>query len=149
IRIIDYFNISDDYESYNLIAIQKTEELVRKCKYEFSKKRMDHDCNGFINYKNFLMNDYFNRYKTQMLANLSFHELYDKFTVKANELINCTYFRNKTNDNSSDSHVMTDCSQSYAVLETIYGNKDFGICFTYFYTNHNNYYLKDKDYVEL
>ena len=60
-------------------------------------------------------------------------------------------FRHKTNNNdnnSSDSQVMTDCSQSYAVLETIYGNKDFGICFTYFYTNDDNYYLIDDDFIQ-
>ena len=57
-------------------------------------------------------------------------------------------YMGKYSYNSSDSHVMTDCSQSYAVLETIYGNKDFGICFTYFYTNHYNYYLKDNDFIQ-
>ena len=80
--------------------------------------------------------------------------MYDNFTIKSSQLIKCSaklHFRHKTNNNdnnSSDSQVMTDCSQSYAVLETIYGNKDFGICFTYFYTNHYNYYLKGNDFVE-
>jgi len=32
------------------------------------------------------MNHYLNGYKNQMLANLSFNELYDRFAVKANEL---------------------------------------------------------------
>ena len=102
-------------------------------------------------YKNYLFNKYFIEYKTQMLSNMTFTELYDKFTVKANQLIKCTYFRHKTNlnnNNSSDSHVMTDCSQSYAVLETIYGNKDFGICFTYFYTNHFKFHLKNNDFIQ-
>ena len=33
-------------------------------------------------------------------------------------------------------------------METIYGNKDFGICFTYFYTNTDNQYLIDDDFVQ-
>src|ERR1700722_16359532 len=89
-----------------------------------------------------------------MLSNLSFREMYDNFTIKSSQLIKCSaklHFKHKTNNNdnnSSDSQVMTDCSQSYAVLETIYGNKDFGICFTYFYTNTDNQYLIDDDFVQ-
>jgi len=151
-RIIDYFNISQDYESYKLDSIQKAIQLESECMKEHNFY-VDNSlsCKVFGYYKNYLFNKYFIEYKTQMLSNMTFTELYDKFTVKANQLIKCTYFRHKTNsnnNNSSDSQVMTDCSQSYAVLETIYGNKDFGICFTYFYTNHYNYYLIDDDFIQ-
>ena len=33
------------------------------------------------------------------------------------------------------------------VLESIYGNQDFGICFTFFDSN-ERFYLKDDDYIE-
>ena len=69
--------------------------------------------------------------------------------IKCSGRFHSQYKANNNNlNNSSDSQVMTDCSQSYAVLETIYGNKDFGICFTYFYTNHYNYYLIDDDFIQ-
>ena len=154
-RIVRHFNIRREYESYKLSAKQQSIELYNKCVHYFDSTYYDYiRCDEFKNNYYYLINEYLKPYKQQLLSNLTFREMYDNFTIKSSELIKCSaklHFRHKTNNNdnnSSDSQVMTDCSQSYAVLETIYGNKDFGICFTYFYTNTDNQYLIDDDFVQ-
>jgi len=155
-KINQYFNLTQEYETYKQIAEQNETELIKRCYNDLKGEYtyMLFLCKLLNGYKNYLLNKYFINYKTILLTTYTFSELYDKFTIKSNELIKCTARlysldkSNSNNNNSSDSQVMTDCSQSYAVLETIYGNKDFGICFTYFYTNHYNYYLIDDDFIQ-
>jgi len=149
-RINRYFNVS--LESNKQQVNNEMNKVLKACEAIWKST----DCiqlNDFVIY-NYFMNQFYWEYQNKLLTNYTFSELYDKFTIKSNELIKCSaklHSKDKTNsnnNNSSDSQVMTDCSQSYAVLETIYGNKDFGICFTYFYTNTDNQYLIDDDFVQ-
>ena len=149
-RINRYFNVS--LESNKQQVNHEINKVFKLCQTIMESI----DCIESIDYViyHYVINQFYWEYQNKLLTNYTFSELYNKFTIKSNELIKCSaklHSKDKTNsnnNNSSDSQVMTDCSQSYAVLETIYGNKDFGICFTYFYTNHYNYYLIDDDFIQ-
>ena len=152
-RINNYFNISNEYESYKLIAFYLTTNSINNCNQ--NKRQLNWlFCQYVENIRNYYLNKFYEKYNIKLKSNFSFNELYNNFTTKSSELIHCSaklHLKDKTNNNSnnsSDSQVITDCSQSYAVLETIYRNKDFGICFTYFYTNSDNQYLIGDDFIE-
>jgi len=144
-RINRYFNVSLESNKQQVNnEISKYLKMCTNTKMEFI------DCiqiTDFVIY-NYVINQFYWEYQNKLLTTYTFSELYNRFTIKSNELIKCLAKLHSKHNNSSDSHVMTDCSQSYAVLETIYGNKDFGICFTYFYTNTDNQYLIDDDFVQ-
>jgi len=158
-KIFNYLNLSREYEEYKQNVSFKSKQYLNDCLdskkskdgYRYGTWACDEEMKNFNNY---YMNTFYEKFELVLLSNFTFRQLYDNFTVKSSELIHCSaklHSKDKTNNNSnnsSDSQVITDCSQSYAVLETIYGNKDFGICFTYFYTNHNNYYLIDDDFIK-
>ena len=65
--------------------------------------------------------------------------------IRANDVINCSA---KLHSRYHSNEIQTqDCVQDFNVLESIYGNKDFGICYTFFDSN-EKFYLKDNDFIE-
>ena len=68
-RIIDYFNISQDYESYKLDSIQRAIQLESECITIYQKMYQEATylvCKIFRYYANYLFNKYFIEYKTQI-----------------------------------------------------------------------------------
>ena len=159
-RINKYFNLSNQYIKYEEIAIQKANEIYKQCMdsyFIYDKIEIKNIiCNEIKNSKNYFLNKFYSKYLRQMLEMFSFDNLYENFTINANQLINCSakyHLKHKSYKNCDKSHTNTDCyelsnncSQSYRVLESIYGN-EFGLCFAYFHTN-DGIYLIDNDFIE-
>ena len=75
---------------------------------------------------------------------LSFEEKRN-LMIRANHMINCSA---KLHSRYDSNYTQTkNCVQDFKVLESIYGNQDFGICFTFFDSN-ERFYLKDDDFIE-
>src|SRR6201996_6674950 len=88
---------------------------------------------------------FFDSIQYNITKDLSFNQM-KNLMIRANQLFNCSakvHFRGE----SIDSKVIQNCSQSFDVLKSIYGNKDFGICFKLSF-NSKGVYLKDDDYIE-
>ena len=80
----------------------------------------------------------------KFLDELSFEEKRN-LMIRANHMINCSaklHYRYASNVIQTEN-----CVQDFEVFESIYGNKDFGICFTFFDSN-ERFYLKDEDFIE-
>ena len=71
-----------------------------------------------------------------------------KLMVRANQLMNCSakvHFRYQSIDTNEEK--ILNCFEKFEVLESIYGNKEFGICFKFSF-NSKGVYLKNDDYIE-
>ena len=84
----------------------------------------------------------------RILVELNFYEM-NSLTINVNQLFDCSakvHFRNESFD--SNSHEIDNCFKHFDALESIYANKDFGICFEFFVKNYS-IYLKDNDFIKL
>ena len=100
-------------------------------------------------------NQYYAKYMPQLLANYTFAELRDKFTIRAHELVQChakVHSRQRLANNMSMSYdELANCSHKYPVLESVYGTNELGLCFTYLYSSYDSsrvVYLVAGDFVE-
>ena len=83
--------------------------------------------------------------RKEFFNNLSFDQM-TGLMIRANDVINCSEKLHSRYELNMKSNTQ-DCVQDFNVLESIYGNKDFGICYTFFHSN-DKFYLKDNDYIE-
>jgi hypothetical protein len=136
-RILREFQAFDDYQRYELGTINNK---YYKC---------------VPNYHQVALNQYYAKYMPQLLANYTFAELRDKFTIRAHELVQCQakvhIRKNLTNDKSISFDELANCSHKYPVLESVYGTNELGLCFTYLYSSYDSsrvVYLVAGDFVE-
>ena len=95
----------------------------------------------------FDLEPYFNEIQYNITKTLNFTEM-KKLMVRANQLFNCSakvHFRYESIDSNAEQ--IQNCFEKFEVLESIYGNKDFGICYKFSF-NSMGVYLKDDDYIE-
>ena len=82
--------------------------------------------------------------RKEFFKDLSFDQM-KGLMIRANDVINCSAKLHSRYESKKIS--IQNCVQDFNVLESIYGNKDFGICYTFFDSN-EKFYLKDNDYIE-
>jgi hypothetical protein len=104
-------------------------------------------CNVMIEPNDYRLEPFFDSIQYNITKDLSFNQK-KNLMIRANQLFNCSakvHFRYQSSDSNEEK--IENCSQSFQVLESIYGNKDFGICFKLSF-NSKGVYLKDDDYIE-
>ena len=147
-KFIAFFNSSQVFRDFRT---QEVEDWNEKVKRDFNKLGRDPDPNKWDNptYWYLVIPQYpypkekFDKRK-EFFKDLSFNEMIG-LMIRANQMINCSA---KLHSRYHSKEIQTqDCVQDFNVLESIYGNKDFGICYTFFDSN-EKFYLKDNDYIE-
>ena len=152
-KFISFFNSSQEFRDFRVKEVENYEmnrkqNLRNLLQYG---KRVDPDPNKWeVNWFWYL---YFPQYpypketfdkRIEFFGNLSFDRMKD-LMIRANDVIDCSAKLHSRYD--SKEITIENCVQDFNVLESIYGNKDFGICFTFFHSN-EKFYLKDDDYIE-
>ena len=157
-KVIKHFGVEQQWDEYLNEIFRHYKRKVDNCK-QVSDYRYGHR-NGLRNetatdlwlkYCSSLTFKGFNFHfelKRRIFTELGFHEM-NSLKVNAKELFECSakiHFRNESFD--SNSTLIHNCFDKFEVLESIYANNDFGICYTFFANNYS-VYLKDDDYVRL
>ena len=141
-KIISFYNSSQEFQEFKAkVENRVDEEYKQRSKQLFVLNFPEYEFKSMET--NHYLNEYFEEKQKNILKDLSFDEM-KGLMIRANEVINCSaklHFRYDSNQT-----LITNSSQSIQVLESIYGNQDFGICFTFFDWN-DGYYLKDDDYI--
>lgn len=153
-RILREFQAFDDYQRYELGTINNTVTYMLYDRYKcITYQNMYELCEP--TYHQVALNQYYAKYMPQLLANYTFAELRDKFTIRAHELVQCQakvhIRKNLTNDKSISFDELANCSHKYPVLESVYGTNELGLCFTYLYSSYDSsrvVYLVAGDFVE-
>jgi hypothetical protein len=118
------------------------EQLLENCR---NVGQEDFNCQLFsFNKKNFMKSFFYERGK-EMAFELDFYKM-KNLIIRANQLFNCSAKVHKTTTDSNQIY-LENCFDEFEVLESIYGNNDFGICYTFFDTN-QRYFLKNDDYIQ-
>ena len=144
-KIIEKYNESQEFQEFRANDLKWAENDVRN-RYENCLdvlKRIDHlifiefDANKYYLKTNFDKNNKF-------VDELSF-EVKRNLMIRANHMINCSAkLHSRYDSNETETQ---NCIQDFKVLESIYGNKDFGICFTFFDSN-ERFFLKENNHIE-
>ena len=149
-KVIQYFGIEGlwqqndeeikkNYEEYGIRGLCREVRWVFYILYgivESMKWRMNYCSNKFFQYYNKVLFD-----------EMSFDEM-NSMTFNTNELFECStkvYTKSKTISNETNSD---NCFGTIQTIKSIYANKEFGICYTFFSDN-NNILLKDNDYLNI
>ena len=139
-KIISFYNWRQEFQEFRVEAEKRAEEEYEK---HYQRLAQFFERNFILRPINHYLKPFFDEKQKNILNDLSFDEM-KGLMIRANEVINCSaklHFRYDSNQT-----LIKNCSQSIQVLESIYGNQDFGICFTFFDWN-DGYYLKDDDYI--
>ena len=147
-KFISFFNSSQEFRDFRA---KEVENYEMKRTREFKNLGYGDDPNKWI--VNYFWYLYLPQYpypketfdkKIEFFGNLSFDRMKD-LMIRANDVIDCSAKLHSRYD--SKEITIENCVQDFNVLESIYGNKDFGICYTFFHSN-DKFYLKDDDYIE-
>ena len=135
-KFIEKFNESEIFRNYRIREFQEF-ELLHKSTMEKRSGSLLYDTNYWYPIETF-------DERKEFFKDLSFDEL-SALMIRANQMINCSA---KLHSRYHSNEIQTqDCVQDFNVLQSIYGNKDFGICYTFFDSN-EKFYLKDDDYIQ-
>ena len=102
-------------------------------------------CYQYYEQLNYKLNEMFKIFEQKILSEMSYQEM-NSLTISSNELFSCSakiHFRYE----SSKIEEIANCFDRFEVLQSIYANKEFGICFTFFAKNYS-IFLKDNDFIE-
>ena len=129
-KMEDFIKNQSKFDTNNIVVCNRPEECYLR------QKPIDYHLQPF-----------FNEIQYNFTKKLNFYEM-KKLMVRANQLINCSakvHFRYNSNDSNEEE--IQNCFKRFEVLESIYGNKDFGICYKFSFKS-MGVYLKNDDYIE-
>ena len=142
-KIISFYNKSQEFQDFKADDLKNAKNehdtRIEECEVnndpiwcKFTLEGLNHYLKTNFDKNNIFVND------------LSFDDK-KYLMIGANQLINCSA---KLHSRDDSNEIQTEnCIKKFQVLESIFGNQDFGICFTFFYSN-DRFYLKDDDYIE-
>ena len=142
-KIIEKYNESQEFQEFRAYDMERAEEehndRVRKCA---RRDGLAWCWPHFMPPERYLKT---NIDKNNKFVNeLSFEEK-KNLMIRANHMINCSA---KLHSRIESKVFKTEnCVQDLQVLESIYGNQDFGICFTFFDSN-ERFLLNLEDFIE-
>ena len=143
-KIISFYNSSQEFQEFRANDLKMAEKdnnkRFNKCKED---PRLLQSCKTNYESSNHYLMTNFDK-NNKFIDDLSFEEK-RYLMIGANHMINCSAKLHSRYD--SNEYQSENCVQDLQVLHSIYGNKDFGICFTFFHSN-EGFYLKDNDYIE-
>ena len=144
-KIIEKYNESQEFQEFRANDLKWT-DIDYRDRYEKCfdvLKRSDN-----LIFTKFEANKYYLKTNidknNKFIDDLRFEEKRN-LMIRANHMINCSAKLHSRYD--SNLFQTENCVQDLQVLESIYGNKDFGICFTFF-SSKERFYLKENNYIE-
>ena len=148
-KIIEKYNESQEFQEFRANDLKWAEnddkDRYQKCLDEFKAfgEYGEELCTKKFEVPNHYLKTNLDK-NNKFVDELSFEEKIN-LMIRANHMINCSaklHSRYEFNYSKPEN-----CVQDFQIIETIYGNQDFGICITFFDSN-ERFYLKDDDYIE-
>ena len=150
-KIIHKFSVYEEYSRFENDIDQNFLESFNKCENYHNKKCSfdpDTDCSQLFAEKNYNISRYYIFYESIIVSDFGYQEI-SNLLINANELFDCSakvHYKNKSID-TIDNRI-DNCFDRYQVSQSIYGNNDFGICYTFFDQNYG-IYLKEGDRIDI
>ena len=152
----NFKHCTEEYEEFLRIKKENYFEKINKFSIDFENIDLLQNFNdkkfGFKGFcyqyyeeLNCKLNKIFKIFEQKIFSEMSFQEM-NSLTISSNELFSCSakiHFRYQ----SSRIEEITNCFNNFEILKSIYANKEFGICFTFFAKNYS-IFLKDHDSIE-
>jgi hypothetical protein len=146
-KVNNYFNLTDKYLEY--LHSEQVEQMYQDIQkmtglnFLFSFDNQDQR-----NLRIYLNSKFHQNFTKKIVSELSFDEM-NSLTFSPKELFDCSAKLHFSNESfHSKPTIVDNCFDRFQVLKTIYANKDFGICYTFFDNNYN-ILLKDDDYLKI
>ena len=147
-KIIYSFEVNQELINYERRVDKEFNEIVNKCLYFVIRSgKLDLTCDYMDNMRNYNVNRFFVDYERRIFNEMTFDEM-NSLTITANELFECSAKLDLRYESIDTNVTEIDCFYKFRVLTNIYGNNDFGICYTFFDRNYR-IYLKDKDILKI
>ena len=154
-KVIQNFKIDKEWQTYRLEVKQFYEkigsgEIEEKCINELENYYLeDNQLAESLKWRiKFCSDKFFILYKRIIFDKMSFYEM-NSMTVNTNELFDCSTnigFKHQFIDPNVT--YIDNCFDRFSTLKSIYVNKDFGVCYTFFSDN-NKIILKDNDQINI
>ena len=142
-KIIEKYNESQEFQKFRANEYKIAEQDFN-IRFKIWKNLLGKDLSeGYMKPFNHYLKTNFDK-NNKFVDKLSFEEKRN-LMIRANHMINCSAKLHSKYE--SEVFENKNCVQDLQVLETIYGNQDFGICFTFFDSN-ERFVLKDEDFIE-
>ena len=151
-KVIQYFGIENEWRKKRIQMKNLNEQSENdkvNCIEEWRKEHHQEIGRESIEWRiNFCSNKVFIQYKKFIFDEMSFYEM-NSITFNANELFDCSAIIHIKHTFIDPNVTYIDyCFHRFPVLESIYFNEDFGICYKFFSSNHQ-IFLKDKDHINI
>ena len=146
-KFISFFNSSQEFRDFRTKEVENYEKEIKQNLIDY---QLNSDPNTWEDQSFWFLvlpqypypRETFDKRKG-FYKELSFDQMKD-LMIRSHQMINCSA---KLHSRYHSKRISFENLKDFNVLESIYGNKDFGICFTFFHSN-ERFYIKDNDYIE-
>lgn len=142
-KVVNYFNLTAEYLEHKKKMDEDSEQggdCTNESDCEMNKQKS----------RNVQDEEFFRPIERRIMSELNFEQM-KALVISYLDLFECSarvHIKLKSHLGDVNATLMANCFDRLLALQSIFGNKDFGLCFTFFTGNHV-IQLRDQDFIQI